>query len=310
MPENLFSHIVRLSIRRPIMLRKILTISIVSVIVLAFAAPVHAGVTVGPFAGTSPDSGTCGPDWAQDSFQRLFTDVTPTGAVEWFNNGTFVTIGGKSPGACNSGTDNGNTVAAGVPGTFSGVFDISVSGATQFTPGACSQATCDTTAKFVHTVYGAGATYNTGAGYFAFNYRKNCTTQTWRNASANRGGNAGDITGDPVNCPAPPQWYNPGDNRVNPQAAERLVVWCNNPDQIVVYGVNNEAEGFLLTTFSNREVLAAGKKGVFHNLGKMGVVSINEEAPTYFWLAWNGGPYGAYGRDVWAKAFRCQFSAQ
>src|SRR5213596_1781123 len=58
----------------------------------------------GPYPSNSPDSGTCGNDWATDTFDRHFTvksnqDGTFT-VIEQFKNGSFTTIGGPSPGAC------------------------------------------------------------------------------------------------------------------------------------------------------------------------------------------------------------------
>src|SRR6186713_2455441 len=58
----------------------------------------------GPYASGSPDSGTCGNDWATDTFDRVFTvrsnhDGTYT-VVQQFKNGSFVTNAGLSPGSC------------------------------------------------------------------------------------------------------------------------------------------------------------------------------------------------------------------
>lgn len=152
----------------------------------------------GPFASTSSDSGTCGNNWANDTFNRFFTiNLTePNTVIEDFKDGTFVTVAGSSPGACETGTNNGNTVADGVTGKFQGSFDIEVTGGT-FNPTAqCTPTTCNTTAGFIKTVYGTSATYITGATYFLFNYSADSNGQ-WKNASANRGGNLGDITGTP-----------------------------------------------------------------------------------------------------------------
>src|SRR5690349_9785133 len=58
----------------------------------------------GPYPSGSPDSGTCG-DWANDTFDRDFTVRTSNGettVVEQFKNGSFVTMSGPSPGACDS----------------------------------------------------------------------------------------------------------------------------------------------------------------------------------------------------------------
>lgn len=72
----------------------------------------------GPFASTSPDSGSCGNNWATDTFERHFTvktslndDGTYT-VTQQFMNGSFVTIAGDSPGGCD--TNPGGTVGAGV----------------------------------------------------------------------------------------------------------------------------------------------------------------------------------------------------
>ena len=152
----------------------------------------------GPIASTSTDSGTCGPDWANDTFNRFFTiNLTePNTVIEDFKNGTFVTFAGSSPGACETGPSNGNTVGAGVTGKLHGSFDIAVTGGTLNPNAQCTPDTCNTTAGFIQTVYGAGATYVTGATYFLFNYSADSNGQ-WKNASANRGGNSGDITGTP-----------------------------------------------------------------------------------------------------------------
>src|SRR2546422_4180044 len=49
----------------------------------------------GAYPSTSPDSGTCGPDWANDTFDRHFTvRRNPDGTflvVEQFKDGSFVT---------------------------------------------------------------------------------------------------------------------------------------------------------------------------------------------------------------------------
>lgn len=172
----------------------LLTFVLVHRAALASSGTLHFG----PIASTSPDSGTCGNNWANDTFNRFFTiNLTePNTVIEDFKGGAFVTVAGASPGACQTGTNNGNTVGAGVTGTFQGSFDIAVTGGT-FNPNAqCTPTTCNTTAGFIQTVYGTSASYVTGATYFLFNYSADSNGQ-WKNASANRGGNQGDITGTP-----------------------------------------------------------------------------------------------------------------
>jgi hypothetical protein len=151
----------------------------------------------GPFASTSPDSGTCGNDWATDSFDRYFranTSPNPDGTytvVEDFKKGTFVTNAGSSPGGCE--TNPGGTVAAGLTGKMDGSFTVIVSNGT-FNPSASCATGCDTTAGFVATVYGSTATYSTPTYLFHYNANNN---GDWKNASADRGGDHGDITGGP-----------------------------------------------------------------------------------------------------------------
>src|SRR2546423_7679961 len=86
----------------------------------------------GPFASTSPDGGSCGAPWATDSFDRFFNvhnNGDGTFSVdEQFKNGSFVTLGGASPGACETGSNHGSTVDAGVTGTFVGYLDFTVTG--------------------------------------------------------------------------------------------------------------------------------------------------------------------------------------
>ncbi len=134
----------------------------------------------GPFAGTSPDGGTCGNPWANDTFDRFFT-VHDNGdgtfrVREEFKHGTFVTIGPVSPGACETESRHGRTVRSGVEGKFHGYLDGTVTGGT-FNASGCNAtpAACTTTAGFLATTFGpAGATYTctTGAGVcrFAFEY--------------------------------------------------------------------------------------------------------------------------------------------
>ncbi|MCC6381833.1 MAG: hypothetical protein IT304_04950 [Dehalococcoidia bacterium] len=150
----------------------------------------------GPFPSSSPDSGTCGNDWANDTFDRHFkVDTQPNvdgtyTIVQEFKKGSFVTMAGASPGACE--TNPGGTVAAGVSGKMHGTFTIVVSGGTYNPSGNCP-AVC-TTAAFVQAVFGAAATYDVPT--FEFHYSAGNNGE-WKNASADRGGNHGDITGSP-----------------------------------------------------------------------------------------------------------------
>src|SRR4029078_13466357 len=78
----------------------------------------HATQHYGPYASGSPDSSTCGNDWADDTFARDFT-VRGATVVEQFKNGSFVTNAGASPGACDPSDGYGpGTVGAGHTGSM------------------------------------------------------------------------------------------------------------------------------------------------------------------------------------------------
>ena len=157
----------------------------------------------GPFPSASPDSGTCGPDWANDTFNRSFTvsqNADGTFAVrEDFTKGRFVTTGPASPGACQASTPHGTVVAAGVHGKFHGYLAGTVTGGT-FNEHGCDAGGCDTTSGFIAHVFGAGASYScvsgVGACSFFFTYRagdQGLKFHHWINASPDLGGNRGDI---------------------------------------------------------------------------------------------------------------------
>ncbi len=157
----------------------------------------HGTLQFGPFASTSPDSGTCGNNWANDTFDRFFTVVTnqdgTSRVVEFFKDATFVTVAGASPGACENGP-TGHLVTAGIQGRFQGYFLISVTGGSLNRSAQCTVATCGTTAGFIATVFGAAATHDVTT--FLFNYSSSdqqLISHHWKNASEDRGGNLGDI---------------------------------------------------------------------------------------------------------------------
>ena len=152
----------------------------------------------GPFASESPDSSTCGNNWATDSFDRTFevmkhpkNDGTYT-VFEYFQNGSFVTFAGDSAGGCD--TNPGGVISEGVTGSMDGDFTIIVSGG-KYKPNGCKFGDCSTTAGFVAAVFGDGATYDIPSFYFEYNAYdgQGLSQTTWINASADRGGNSGDI---------------------------------------------------------------------------------------------------------------------
>jgi hypothetical protein len=140
----------------------------------------------------STDSGTCGTDWAADSFDRDYT-ISAGQIVEKFKNGTFTTLAAPSPGACETAggpLGNGHVVTPGINGKLQGDEVILVTGGT-FNPNAsCTPVTCPDTAGVIATYFGAGTT--TTVNTFEFHYSAGNYGE-WKNASADRGGNHGDI---------------------------------------------------------------------------------------------------------------------
>jgi hypothetical protein len=142
----------------------------------------------------STDSGTCGNDWANDTFTRVFNVENADGTTylrEDFKNGRFVTVAGSSPGACQP-TPNGHLVANDVEGTFHGFIAGAVTGGT-FNPEATCLQPCNGD-NFVASFFGAGATWN--ANTFKFEYEAHghdLIGRHWQNASPDQGGNQGDI---------------------------------------------------------------------------------------------------------------------
>lgn len=153
--------------------------------------------TFGPFASGSPDSGTCGNDWAADTFKRFFT-VTPNGDGSYvlredFRDGHFVTIAGASPGACETSSRHGATIRAGVRGSLHGFLAGRVTGGT-FEPDGDCPAPCSGS-KFLAIHFGPSAAWDIAT--FKFVYRASdeagLTFTRWQNASPDQGGNHGDI---------------------------------------------------------------------------------------------------------------------
>lgn len=156
----------------------------------------------GPYASGSPDSGTCGNNWAEDTFDRVFTVRTSaTGSitvVEQFKNGSFATNAGASPGGCE--TNLGGTIGAGVTGSMHGYFIISNVGTPTSTSPYCdatdpSNMDC-TTATFINThfapCYPAVCSVTTYFDHYAAG-DQGLALHEWKNATCDRGGDDGDI---------------------------------------------------------------------------------------------------------------------
>jgi hypothetical protein len=167
------------------------------------AVPASAAQHFGGYASGSPDSGTCGNNWANDTYNRNFTvQSNPDGTltvIEEFKDGVFTTVAGASPGGCD--TNPGGTVAAGVTGSLHGYFIIPLPAQTQISMDASCvagnpSADCTTTG-FINSHF-APACYPDlcPVTTFLFNYSAGnpaLSFHEWKNASADRGGNSGDI---------------------------------------------------------------------------------------------------------------------
>jgi hypothetical protein len=149
----------------------------------------------GPFPSSSPDSSTCGNDWAQDTFDRDFT-VRSNGdgtfsVVEQFKGGSFLTMAGFSPGGCD--TDPGGTVRAGVSGSMHGYLVIAVTGAQTSQSASCVPTGPCTTTGFIQSHF-TGSAFTIGT--FFFHYAagdQSLAHGEWKNASCDRAGNQGDV---------------------------------------------------------------------------------------------------------------------
>lgn len=185
-----------------------LTIVFAILAMLAIATPAAAddgsrdgrGRVFGPYASSSPDSGTCGNDWANDTFERVFTvsrnaDGTYT-LREDFKDGKFVTIAGVSPGACETSSPHGLTVPGGVRGEFSGYLAGPVTGGTFQAAGGCPDPCTGT--DFVRIHFGPTATWDTPTWRFRYHAESDgLRYNRWQNASDDQGGNQGDIASRP-----------------------------------------------------------------------------------------------------------------
>jgi hypothetical protein len=187
----------------------------------AQATPASSGTSTqhyGPYASGSSDSGTCGNNWADDTYNRHFTifqnkDDGSFLVVEQFKDGSFVTPStdpslpdtNQSPGACNTSpgpTGNGGTVAARIQGSFHGYFVIPLpTGTTQLSHDTSCvvgspSAPCTTT-DFINTHF-SGNCYPITCTVTTFFFHYSAGAQQliaheWQNASPDRGGNTGDI---------------------------------------------------------------------------------------------------------------------
>lgn len=116
-----------------------------------------------------------------------------------------------------------------------------------------------------------------------------------------------DLPGCPGDVDEKPFAYLADDGRVEGNAGELLVLYCQ-PEYhaISVYGLVNSV-GVHLTSFEADKVRAAGFPGLSVNLGGQGIVSMRSTAKNTYFVALKGGIAAAAGLDTYAKVFHCVF---
>ena len=167
-------------------MRKLLTIAVTAVAALSltatgFADPgkeknakKHGKYT---FTVTTTDNGSCGQPWANDVVRRTFhvkKNKDGSYTLTRRDKGAFTTIGGASPGSCDTTGNHGLTVVPGVKGKLTGYIRGKVTGGT-FNPNAtCTASDCGFTDVFITTFFGSGAEFscftNSKDCKFNFNY--------------------------------------------------------------------------------------------------------------------------------------------
>jgi hypothetical protein len=123
----------------------------------------HAKFT---FAMTTTDNGSCptAPAWANETETRKYSvkdNGDGTFTLRRTEKGTFTTIAGRSPGACETKGKHGALIAAGIQGKFEGYLVGTVTAAS-FNPNAvcAAGADCSSRAGFIATYFAPLATYS------------------------------------------------------------------------------------------------------------------------------------------------------
>ncbi len=180
-------------------MRKFLSFGVVACIALltlGAATASAADTTNYTFSGqSSGDSSTGGPDWANDTYTRVFKVYPERNVdgsyrmVENFNSGHFTTIQGQSPESAEAG--NHNQVSAGLTGAFHGSEVLKVTGGTYSATGALGWDGTGGTAGFTVAAFGPGATANAIDFYFKYTTSNSAACASkWINSAT---GNSGDI---------------------------------------------------------------------------------------------------------------------
>jgi hypothetical protein len=165
------------------------------------------------FSGaTGPDSGTCGNNWATDTYDSVYV-IEPQAdgsfTVSKTVSGTFVTVAGQSPGACGKGGTSMNTVNASDTGTFNGTESWSVPSpgniAADFNSAAVCGAGCSPTTTNSSSSEAQNAAFSAaffpGSDYATdvaarenYDFVYSSHGQTWTDSNTPQN-NQGDITG-------------------------------------------------------------------------------------------------------------------
>jgi hypothetical protein len=144
----------------------------------------------GPFVLATTDGGSCGNSWANDTFERRFTVISNGGGnftVREQDHGTFVTIAGSSPGACETTPNHGATVGAGISGNIEGSAVFTVNSTTSNANGCdANPSLCSTRSGFVSAVFGPAAVATITFSAFNFEYSssdQSLTFHHWQDKS-------------------------------------------------------------------------------------------------------------------------------
>jgi Collagen triple helix repeat (20 copies) len=147
---------------------------------------------------TGGDSSHCGPDWANDDYNRTLQFIPQNdGTIQVVRtyDGTFTTIAGApqpNPAVCPPGSP---LQTGGVTGTFKG-FDVVVVTGGVFTPNATCPDPCTTTAMLATFFPDHGGPAATSTVNDGWEYQYNAgAAGLWVNRSLARGGDLGNISG-------------------------------------------------------------------------------------------------------------------
>ena len=136
--------------------------------------PHHAKLT---FDVSTQDNGSCGGPWANDTIKRTYLvklNVDGSYTLTRRDRGSFVTMAGVSPGACDPRGAHGHTVRDGVSGKLVGFLRGKVTGGTFDPSASCTGSDCGSTSVFLATFFGSGASFScfqdSRACKFNYNY--------------------------------------------------------------------------------------------------------------------------------------------